>query len=313
MALVHVVIVNWNGWADTVECLESLYRLDREDVSIAVCDNGSTDGSVGRLAEWLAGHPGPVTIVENGTNLGFAGGCNAGIARALSDPGCHYVWLLNNDTVVAQGALTALVALMEAEPDIAICGSTLLFHHRPELVQGLGGWFSPWIGRGGHLGHNCTADDLPDRAAIEAQLDYVIGASMLVRRAVFERTSGLREDYFLYYEELDLARRLVSGERQAWAPASLVYHKEGRSIGTASQGRPSDTSRYYLQVNLLRFYRRHYPWLLPIAFARLAREATQAAIDRDTAALAAGSLAVRDFLSNTSRVGPIHLQSGPVP
>ena len=313
MALVHVVIVNWNGWVDMVECLASLYRLDRDDVSIAICDNGSTDGSVDRLAEWLEEHPGPVALIENGANLGFAGGCNVGIARALGDPGCRYVWLLNNDTVVTPGALSALVALLEAEPDVAICGSTLLFHDRPKTVQGLGGWFNPWIGRGGHLGLNGAAHELPARAVIEAQLDYVIGASMLVRRAIFERVGGLSEDYFLYYEELDLARRLVAGERQAWAPASIVYHKEGRSIGTASQGRASETSRYYLQVNLLRFYRRHYPWLLPIAFGRLVWEAAKALIDRDMGALAAGWLAVRDFLSNKIRTGPIRLQSGGKP
>jgi GT2 family glycosyltransferase len=301
MALVHVVIVNWNGWADTVECLDSLLELDWVDVQITVCDNGSEDGSVGKLAGWFAAHPGRGVIVENGKNLGFAGGCNVGIARALADGECGYVWLLNNDTVVMPGALTALVALMEAEPDIAVCGSTLLYHHQPEMVQGLGGWFNPWIGRGGHLGQNGRADALPSRAEIEGRLDYVIGASMLVRRAVFERIGGLSEEYFLYFEELDLARRLLVGERQAWARESVVYHKEGRSIGSSSSGRPSDTSLYYLQVNLLRFYRRHHPWLLPIALARLGREAA----GRDRKALAVSWLALRDFATGKRRTGPL--------
>lgn len=300
MALVHVVIVNWNGWVDTVECLDSLLELDWMDVQITVCDNGSEDGSVGQLADWFAAHPGRGAVIETGKNLGFAGGCNVGIARALADAECRYIWLLNNDTVVTPGALTALVTLMEAEPDIAACGSTLLYHYRPEMVQGLGGWFNPWIGRGGHLGQNGSADALPSRAEIEGRLDYVIGASMLVRRAVFERIGGLLEDYFLYFEELDLARRLLAGERQAWAPDSVVYHKEGRSIGSSSLGRPSDISLYYLQVNLLRFYRRYHPWLVPIALARLVREAV-----RDRKALTVSWLALRDFATGKRRVGPL--------
>jgi GT2 family glycosyltransferase len=300
MALVHVVIVNWNGWGDTVECLNSLLELDWADVQITVCDNGSEDGSVGKVVEWLAAHPRRGVIVESGKNLGFAGGCNVGIARALADAECRYIWLLNNDTVVTLGALTALVALMEAEPEVAVCGSTLLYHHRPEMVQGLGGWFNPWIGRGGHLGQNGPAGALPSRGEIEGRLDYVIGASMLVRRTVFERIGGLSEDYFLYFEELDLARRLLVGERQAWAPESVVYHKEGRSIGSSSLGRPSDTSLYYLQVNLLRFYRLYHPWLLPIALARLVREAV-----RDRKALAVSWLALRGFVTGKHRVGPL--------
>lgn len=305
MALVHVVIVNWNGWRDTIECLGSLSRLDRGDFRVTVCDNGSEDGSVRRLADWLAAHPGPVAIIELGRNLGFAGGCNVGIAQALADLECRYIWLLNNDTVVAPGALTALAGVMVAEPDVALCGSTLLFYHRPDMVQGLGGRFNPWTGRSGHLGVHGRADALPGRALVESKLDYVIGASMLARRAVFERLGGLAEDYFLYFEELDLARRLAPGERQAWAPGSIVYHKEGGSVGTTPSGRLSDTGLYYLRINLLRFYRRHHPWLLPIAFARLARETMACAMRRDYRAVALAWLALGDFVRGVRRTGPI--------
>lgn len=341
MALVHIVLVNWNGWRDTVECLESLLRVRGGDFCITVCDNGSTDGSIDKIEAYLAGalelptpssavwsrlagarqgQPGWVrvgadglgaggsaliTIVDGGENRGFAGGNNIGVRRALADPECEFVWLLNNDTVVTAGALDALLQAMATRAELTICGSTLLFYHQPEIVQGVGGWYNLAIARGGHLGHLAAAGALPARDAVEEQLAYVMGASMFVRRAVFERTNGLSEDYFLYCEELDLARQLLPAERQGWAPDSVVYHKEGGSIGTSSIARPSDTSLYYLQLNTLRFYRKFHPLLLPIAFLRLARDAMNAALRQDYAALGITRLAVGDYLMGRRRTGAI--------
>jgi GT2 family glycosyltransferase len=133
---------------------------------------------------------------------------------------------------------------------------------------------------------------------------------MFVRRAVFARTGGLSEDYFLYCEELDLARQLLPGEAQGWAPDAVVFHKEGGSIGTSSISRPSDTSLYYLQVNTLRFYRKFHAWLLPLGFLRIAREAFTAFRKRDHAALRVAQLAVVDFITGVKRTGAITPTTG---
>lgn len=340
MPLTHIVLINWNGAPDTVECIESLLRLDVGDFAVTVCDNGSTDGSIARLSEWfrqpecvafktppwrdlpvfrehtLTGEiveraavqelpRARVTVLAAGENLGFAGGNNLGIRRALADPECRYIWLLNNDTVVTPNALTELLALMEQEKDVAICGSTLLFYHDPGVVQGLGGRFWKWRGRGSHLGFMRKADDLPSRAEIESQLSYVMGASMFIRREVFERVKGLSEDYFLYYEEPDLARSLLVSERQAWAPKSEIFHKEGASIGTSSVRKSSKTSTYYLSVNLLRYYRKHMVLLIPIAFIRLGKDCIDALFRRDYDFLCVVGGAVGDFLLGRRRKGPI--------
>lgn len=324
----HIILVNWNGTVDTIACLEALLRLEG-DFTVTVCDNGSTDGSVARIEAWANGREtraptapaeasmtGPclrpptvrtvdpsassaqephvfLTIIEAGKNLGFAGGNNLGIRLALQDPDCEYIWILNNDTVPAPDALSALIARMD-DPAVAVCGSTLLYHDEPDRVQALGGRHFLLRARGEPIGAGLSIRDLPDQETVEAELDYVVGASMFTRKSVLARTGGLSEAYFLYFEELDLARRLAPGERLGWAPQSIVYHKEGASIGTSSRARPSATSVYYLRQALLRFYAIHHPLLLPFAMARVARETINDLLRADGAAVAATLRAVRD-------------------
>lgn len=325
----HVILVNWNGAADTIACLEALVRLEG-DFTVTVCDNGSTDGSVELIADW-ANNPetrspstppgtstagpclrpptlrivGPdassvsdthtfLTIIEAGMNLGFAGGNNLGIRLALQDPACEYIWILNNDTVPARDALSALIARMR-DPAVAVCGSTLIYYDEPDRVQALGAQHFLLRARGQPIGAGLKIHELPEQAAVEAKLDYVIGASLFTRKSVMARTGGLSEAYFLYFEELDLSRRLAPGERLGWAPRSLVYHKEGASIGTSSRGRPGPASVYYLRLALLRFYATHHPLLLPLALARVIREGIDDLAQGDFQAVGATLRAAVDF------------------
>jgi GT2 family glycosyltransferase len=340
MAEVHVVLVNWNGWSDTVECLESLLRV-RGDLTVTVCDNGSNDGSIENICAWAEGGlpsvmnspiwvnipqarlrepdcmvvegkekpahvaPGFLTIFRTGENLGFAGGCNVGITAALEDPDCRYVWLLNNDTVAMPDALQAMLDRVSGDDRVAVCGSTLLYYHHPELVQGVGGWFDAAIVLGGHIGRLSTLESLPSIELVERDISYVMGASMLIKRNVLDRLGGLSERYFLYFEELDLSRRLSTDELLAWAPESLVFHKEGGSIGSSSQDRPSDTSIYYLKVNLLRFYLKFHPGWFFRALWRVARDAKHSARHGDWRAVKVTGMAVFDILIRRSRTGPI--------
>src|SRR5581483_12156776 len=108
---VHVVILNWNGWENTSVCLSSVQQLDYENRHVVVVDNGSTDESAAYIRREFPN----VELIETGINLGFAGGCNAGIRRAM-DESADYVWLLNNDTRVSVNALRALVDRAERDP-----------------------------------------------------------------------------------------------------------------------------------------------------------------------------------------------------
>ena len=135
------VVLNWNGWRDTLACVHSLLRATPAPGRIIVCDNGSADDSLVQLdaALRLAGGAGfrrtdraavegaamgdsRLWLVANGANLGYAGGNNVGLCLALRDPACMQVWLLNNDTEVAPEALAEALARLAARPDIGQCG-----------------------------------------------------------------------------------------------------------------------------------------------------------------------------------------------
>lgn len=285
---VFVVILNWNGKTDTLACLDSLLASEGVDFRVAVCDNGSSDGSLAALDAWGLKRFGPAFrrldanevgsqtpaaherffLIDNAANLGFAAGNNVGLRWALRDPACRHVWLLNNDTVVAPDALSQALAHLAARRDVGLCGSTLVYAHDRQTVQAWGGSaYSRWSGRTRHLGaHSPLAQRPADPTTVEAEMACVVGAAMLVRREWLETVGLLGEDYFLYFEEIDWATRAAGRFRLGWAPGSIVFHKEGASIGTAPGG-GSPLSAYYLFRNRVRFAWRFNRARLPVVLA----------------------------------------------
>ena len=252
-----VVLVNWNRWQDTIECLESLLRSPHP-LHVVVVDNASADGSVDQIAAWARGErpagvaspemakysqpplpkPLPVTIldaaaahapgatagpgltlVHSGGNLGFAGGNNVGLRLLMAHPDIQLFWLLNNDTVVDPQAVTALVDTMAATPGIGMCGTVVRFYHHPDRVQALNGSrFSPLTGQSAGLGAGASGD-IPPGTDIAAATDYVLGASLAVSRAFLEEVGLMEEGYFLYFEEIDWAVR----NRRARHPLAIGF------------------------------------------------------------------------------------------
>jgi GT2 family glycosyltransferase len=292
---VDIILVNWRGWRDTIECLESVFRLDYPEFRVIVVDNGSADGSLEQIKRWAAApgaaepvvgsplaapaaplakpvayleydragaergpveHTAPLVLIQSGANLGFAGGNNVGLRYAMRADGFAYAWLLNNDTVVEVDALAALVRRSRQVPSAGIVGSTLLYYARPSEVQAYGGAeFQPWRAHAKPIGIDAPRRRL-DAAAVargEASMGYVIGASMLVTAAFLRQVGLMQEDYFLYYEELDWARRGSPAFGLAYAEDSVVYHKVGGSATPQSL-----LSLHFLYRSRLRFMRRHY-------------------------------------------------------
>ncbi len=314
---VAIVILNWNGSADTIECLESVFRLEHPDYRVVVCDNGSTDGSLGHLKSWAEGRLDPWTapnnplrsrsyppvpkpipylqydrieaergevsdareiplvLIDNGTNLGFAGGNNVALRYLLARGDAEYVWLLNNDTVVAPAALTHLASRIGRHPGAGLCGSTLLYYHSPGTVQALGGaTYNKWLGSAQQI-HQFSpwrGPEQVDERAVERQLFGIQGASVLVTREFLERVGLLAEEYFLYFEEQDWAvRARRSGFQLVFSAASVVHHKEGASTGGSSRA-PMEKSRlsdYHLIRSRLLFTRKFYPYALPSVYIGL--------------------------------------------
>ena len=250
MKRVDVVVLNWNGWQDTLACLASLSRLDYPDFRLLVVDNGSTDGSAGKISEAMPW----VELLQTGANLGFGGGCNAGIRHALVGDAA-YVWLVNSDATVDSGALSALVKVAEQNPALGSVGSVLHEADKPDLIQLRGGGrVNFWFG----LSRHQTGPGAPD---------FISGASVLLTRAALEEVGLFDEQtFFMYWEDTDLAFRLRSaGWQLAVADESRIWHKQSATLG---KGSPL-LDQYFTQ-SAVRFFRRHAPLpFIPISFMLL--------------------------------------------
>ena len=297
---VAVVVLNHGRNDDTAACLAALERLVSPPRQIIVVDNFSAlNVPQHLLLQWnnivaaACGaecdmprllDPGAERAHDTGLprrvilplseNQGYAAGNNAGIRLALEEKNCAAVWVLNNDTEPEPGALDALCARLNQAPYTDMAGSTLVYAHDEDRVQCAGG--ASLSGLSGLTRFLCegarrTGLANVDAAAVEASLDYITGASLLLRRDVFEIAGFLPEEYFLYYEDAayGLSCR-AKGLRLAWAPDSIVVHREGGSTGArgARNGAPPERPAWvdYLCLrNRIYLMRRFHPKTLPLA------------------------------------------------
>jgi hypothetical protein len=244
---VFIIILNWNGWQDTVECVESCRKLAYPNFRLLVVDNGSTDGSEGILRKRLP----EIDIIQTGSNLGFAGGNNVGIKYAL-ERGADYIWLLNNDTVVDEYALASLVGELEKNAGAGIAVSRIYFFSRPKIIWFAGGIWTPTRHLAVHRGLN--EEDTGQYADI-GETDFATGCSLLFKSRLISEIGHLKEDYFLYWEDVDWC---LSARKRGWkilyVPESRVWHKVSASVENNSQVQ----NYYYFRSGLL-FYGRHAP------------------------------------------------------
>jgi GT2 family glycosyltransferase len=285
----YVVILNWNGWKDTIECLDSLFMSEGADFVAIVCDNASADSSLNELTTWaelkFSTHQYKkftqaqvetgislengcqLVLIENASNLGFAGGNNVGVRLAMYQISCEYIWLLNNDTIIEPDALFFALERMRQDPNVGLCGSTLIYYHDREQIQAFGGAiYCPFSGNSKLIGAFSSIKLIPESSEwVENKMSCVIGAATLVRKEYINRVGYMQEDYFLYFEEIDWAIRGKAYFKFGYAPKSIVYHKEGASIGTSPSG-GSSLSIYYLYKNRIKFTKRFYPIYLPSVF-----------------------------------------------
>lgn len=242
---VTIIIVNWNGKADTLECLASLAADRYSNKRVFVVDNGSADGSVSAIQTTY-----PATIViETGRNIGFTGGNNVGLRQSLRD-GPDYVYLLNNDTVSDPNALTELVLVAERQPAFGILTPLIHYFERPD---------EPWFAGSrlnlarGEAVHDNSRPPSPDEGV--RPVPWASGCAMLIRRALIEQLGGFDERYFLNWEDVDLSLRAVAlGPQIGLVPAAKVWHKVGRSFATTW-----GTGAYYHVRNNLLMVATHAP------------------------------------------------------
>ena len=241
--MVAIVIINYNGSLDTLSCIASLLESNYANYRIVVVDNASSHESLAALKLGLENYGnlipqnndnvysnGIVTLISCYSNIGFAGGNNIGVRYAMNTfDQLQYVWLLNNDTIIKSTTLNYLVEYMNnADSQLGILGNKLLFLDNPNKIQAIGGVYNKWFARCKHIG--AYEYDKGQYDSPIPTMDYVVGASMFVRKLFIESVGYMSEDYFLYFEELDwILRGKLCGWSIGYTPNAVVFHKEGGS------------------------------------------------------------------------------------
>ena len=241
---VAIIILNWNGLADTLECLDSLQKIVYPNYVIAVIDNGSKSNDAEIVKKKFGAF---VFVIREEKNLGFAGGCNEGIRWALRT-GANYILLLNNDTVVDSNFLVELVNVAQKDVQIGIVGPKILFYEQPRRIWTVGGRVNFWTGITPLIGKYEIDDGRFDR--IE-EVDFVSGAALLVKEETIRRIGLLNELYFAYYEETEWcikARKAFF--KVVYVPKARVWHK-------SHKGGTSELAMYYMTRNRFIFVRRN--------------------------------------------------------
>ncbi len=214
---IYIIILNYNGKSDTINCLYSLSSAKLENTTTLVIDNASIDGSVNEIKKTFP----KVSIIENETNLGYAEGNNVGIKFAY-DQGADYILLLNNDIKVDPYFLEELLCLASKKPKGGIFGSAIYRYDNPDKLEHLGGFYNP-----------STCEFVSNKKNLKSpkKVDYVCGCTILIKRDVIEKVGFFEPKFFLMWEEADLCTRAIREGFEIWAqPTSKIWHKISASF-----------------------------------------------------------------------------------
>lgn len=237
---IAVVVLNWNGKDDTLQCLQSLAQLAYGNCEVIVVDNGSADGSVAAIR---AAFP-AIRVIETGANLGYAEGNNVGMRAAL-ESGAEFVLLLNNDTIVDPSLLCELLAAAEACPEAGVFGAKIFHYDERDRI-----WYAGARWNAELLRFELVTDEAiyGEPFAQVLETDYACGCALFVRRAVLEQIGLLDPQFFLTYEETDFCYRARrSGFRVVYAPRAVLWHKISASFG----GQQAPLVSYFMTRNYL--------------------------------------------------------------
>ena len=259
---VVVVIVAFRNAEEIVACLSALEKSTYHTFEVVVCENGGAAAYqelVHLVPTKLAGGQ-SVTLIDSGSNLGYAGGVNVGM-RAR--PRAEAWWIVNPDTIPDKTALAALVERLE-RGDCQAAGGIL---YNPEgRVQAYGGQWRAWLARCISIGNGASISEDFNIFAVETKMNYLLGACMLISQEFVQRVGLMREDYFLYCEEVEWGLRAVkAGLRLGFTPSALICHDQGATTGSATTHKSRPKMPIFLdERNKINVLRDTTPILLPI-------------------------------------------------
>ena len=248
---VSIIILNWNGVDDTLECIDSLRKITYRAYEIIIVDNGSSGNDVEILRNKCGDS---IHVIANDYNCGFPEGCNIGMRYALSR-GADYILLLNNDTVVAPDFLDGLVEVAESDSSTGILGSILYHYYHPDIIQHIGGKIWWWLGVIEAYGEE---EDVGQYDEV-IERDFIWANSCLIKKAVIDKISFMDPFFFFGPEEYDYCTRAKrAGFKIVCVPWSKVWHKRGASRARLPQfpetqnlirtKRGKGDSRYYFRL-----------------------------------------------------------------
>lgn len=256
---VAIIIVNWNGAEDTIECVESLQRVSYPNATVVVVDNASTGKDVQRLRTRFGED---IHLLANERNSGFAEGSNIGVRYAIKVLDPQYLLLLNNDTVVDPDFLTELVAVADRDSDIGLVGGKI-YIYGTGLIDSAGSLFyNVFLATSrGNLEEDTGQYDY------EEEVPMVTAGCCLIRRAILDGTYLFDSAFFMYYEELDFNIRVRKmGFRIVYTPRAAIYHKYSQSVRRFSRATSQEsyrrtllTKRYFQCINRARVILKHCP------------------------------------------------------
>lgn len=298
---VYIIILNHNNWQDTIECCESILKSDYLNFKIIIVDNSDDYVSIDNIKKWAKGeinhvfnskktddldytlYPKPINflylneqeienisykvdlktkliLIKSEKNKGFSAGNNLGILYGLKHDDFDYIWILNNDTIIKKDSLRLLIENYEKKKKekIGILGTIQLYYDNPDIIQAAAGRFSKFKGAFLNYGQNEKKDNFKLK-----KFEYVYGASFMLSKEFIKKVGLLNEDYFMYYEEIDLAERAkIYGYKIDVAENVYIYHKFAQTTSKME----SEFRQYYLHRNKILFYKKFYKKYLPFLF-----------------------------------------------
>ena len=268
--MTYIIIINYNTWQDTIECVNSIFNSTENKYKIIIVDNKSENESLNNLNSYFIKKLGDeylliyadyinildseyyknkkLFLISSEDNLGFANGNNKGIRFALNDINCEYIWLLNNDTVIFPETLKDLLNEMKNDNHIGILGNAQMYYHNQSEIQALAGGFNK---------KKIKFFNIKDSSVLKDRniIFFVYGASMFLRRKIFENVGLLNENYFLYYEEIDICERARKKNYKVKISESIkILHKHSKTISIKG----NIFKYYYLERNKYLFLRKYF-------------------------------------------------------
>lgn len=229
LPLVGIILVNYNGAEDTIECIKSLGKINYLNYKIVIIDNDSYNDDYLNLKEYIDSYRNNINLIKAQKNLGFAGGNNIGIEYAINKLNCDYVLLLNNDTMVDEYFLNTLVDKIEEDSDIGVAGAKIYYYPEKNKIWYAGGKIDWRKFTSIHFGEK--KEDLGEYND-DIEVDFITGCVMLIKKEVLNKVGYLPEEFFMYYEDFDFCIKVrQAGFKMIYVSQSKVYHKISSSTG----------------------------------------------------------------------------------